>query len=561
MQAIKFLVGAFCVGVAWGQTEVALALTPLEEQELRERDRREAEERDRLLNERDAFPQDKTSKETFKVLPKEGVSFQIDQILLEGDELKRFKWAQEFLDQYAGQKIGAEGLTIILSELTDGFIARGYVTTRVQVGEQDLTTQILRIQLIPGKIREIRFDEEGQKGAWWNAFPTRPGEILNLRDLEQGLEQMKRVPSQDAKFKLVPGDLPGESDVVITLAKKRAWRAGMTFDDSGSKVTGRYQGSYNIAVDNLFQHNDTFSYTYIHDMDKHSSEKGSSSHSYFYSIPYGYWTYSFSAFPSRYHQTVQGTYSNFQMSGKSENYSLKAQRVIHRDEDSKVMIDFQIGRKFSTSYLEDTEITAQEKDTTSVEIGLSRRKNFSTGLIDMRIAGRQGVPWFGAEGDPELKYQKDMPTFEYFLGTFDFNLMQQFKLGKVPMRYSFNFRGQATRSRLYGSEFFNIGNRYTVRGFGEDNTLSAENGFYVRNELGIPIQKLGMEIYLGLDYGQVTGPSAKYLPGNKLAGSVIGLRGGGGGFYYDVFAGVPVYKPNDFESPKVAYGFQVGFQY
>ncbi len=145
MQAIKFLVGAFCVGVAWGQTEVALALTPLEEQELRERDRRDAEERDRLLNERDAFPQDKTSKETFKVLPKEEVSFQIDQILLEGNELKRFKWAQEFLDQYAGQKIGAEGLTIILSELTDGFISRGYVTTRVQVGEQDLTTQILRI--------------------------------------------------------------------------------------------------------------------------------------------------------------------------------------------------------------------------------------------------------------------------------------------------------------------------------------------------------------------------------------------------------------------------------
>ena len=47
---------------------------------------------------------------------------------------------------------------------------------------------------------------------------SRPGDILNLRQgLEQGLEQMKRLPFRDVDFQLVPGKNPGESDVVITM--------------------------------------------------------------------------------------------------------------------------------------------------------------------------------------------------------------------------------------------------------------------------------------------------------------------------------------------------------
>ncbi|WP_196302056.1 POTRA domain-containing protein, partial [Ralstonia solanacearum] len=34
-------------------------------------------------------------------------------------------------------------------------------------------------------------------------------DLLNLRDLEQGLEQMKRVASQDVDMQIVPTDVPG----------------------------------------------------------------------------------------------------------------------------------------------------------------------------------------------------------------------------------------------------------------------------------------------------------------------------------------------------------------
>ncbi|MGP1477726.1 MAG: POTRA domain-containing protein, partial [Phocaeicola sp.] len=39
-----------------------------------------------------------------------------------------------------------------------------------------------------------------------NAFPIKEGDILNIRRLEQGLEQMKRVSSSDVSMKLLPAD-------------------------------------------------------------------------------------------------------------------------------------------------------------------------------------------------------------------------------------------------------------------------------------------------------------------------------------------------------------------
>ncbi|WP_196304116.1 POTRA domain-containing protein, partial [Ralstonia solanacearum] len=45
----------------------------------------------------------------------------------------------------------------------------------------------------------------------------------NLRDLEQGLEQMKRVASQDVDMQIVPTDVPGVSDVVISVKRAKPW--------------------------------------------------------------------------------------------------------------------------------------------------------------------------------------------------------------------------------------------------------------------------------------------------------------------------------------------------
>ncbi|MEN7530751.1 POTRA domain-containing protein [Cupriavidus sp. DL-D2] len=109
-----------------------------------------------------------------------------------------FAFARQWLEHYQGQCVGKQGVETLVKGLSQTILSKGYVTTRVLVPEQDLSSGTLKLALIPGVIGDIRFSDPDLWGTWKTAFPTAPGELLNLRDLEQGLEQMKRVASQDA---------------------------------------------------------------------------------------------------------------------------------------------------------------------------------------------------------------------------------------------------------------------------------------------------------------------------------------------------------------------------
>ena len=57
-----------------------------------------------------------------------------------------------------------------------------------------------------GRLHKIIYGKDSALILWKNAFPIKEGDILNIRRLEQGLEQMKLVSSLDVSMKLLPAD-------------------------------------------------------------------------------------------------------------------------------------------------------------------------------------------------------------------------------------------------------------------------------------------------------------------------------------------------------------------
>lgn len=58
------------------------------------------------------------------------------------------------------------------------------------------------------------------------------------------------------------------------------------------------------------------------------------------------------------------------------------------------------------------------------------------------------------------------------------------------------------------------------------------------------------------------GQSAKYLIGQTLVGAAVGVRGQfgvGGNLSYDIFAGIPVYKPDNFVTKDITLGFSLSY--
>lgn len=471
-----------------------------------------------------------------------------------------FHFAQKFLDQYRGLCIGREGINLLVRGVTAKILERGYSTTRVGIPEQDMLGGTLKLILIPGIIHELRFADPGATGTWKNAFPTSAGKLLNLRDLEQGLEQMKRVTSQDVDLQIVPAGKLGESDVVISVKRNKPWKVSASLDNSGVRETGRAQAGLQVEWDNPLGANDLLNIGTSTDADRNNYMRGTSGNNFSYSIPFGYWIGSVSANEFIYHQRVIGIAQSFVSSGKILNLEAKAGYLFHRDQFSKSSLQFRTGKYFSHSYIDDTEVLVQERNTTFTEIALIHKHYIGQAQIDATLACRKGMPWFGAQSDP-ASLPATSPRYNYTLETLDAMLTMPFKLNERQLIYSATFRAQNTNTALYAEEWFSIGNRWTVRGFAGESALSAEKGFFLRNEIGIPIPDTAQSAYVGLDFGEAYGGNTATLLGNKLAGIVAGLRGSiAQGLMYEVFAGFSLYKPQYYRTEEPAAGFSLVYQ-
>lgn len=57
-----------------------------------------------------------------------------------------------------------------------------------------------------GRLHKIIYGKDSDLILWKNAFPIKEGDILNIRRLEKGIEQMKRASSSDVSMKLLLAD-------------------------------------------------------------------------------------------------------------------------------------------------------------------------------------------------------------------------------------------------------------------------------------------------------------------------------------------------------------------
>lgn len=512
---VVLLSAAWLIPMAVSAQEVPRPIISGNDQQIRQQE--EARERERTVT-APGVRSSVTASAGYPALLSETPCFRIDRFALDVPDalpvslksqgasalpMDRFAFAREWLEHYAGQCIGKQGLDILVKGLSQAILARGYVTTRVLLPEQDLSTGILKFSLIPGVIRHVRFADEQLRGTWKTAFPTGDGELLNLRDLEQGLEQMKRVSSQDVSMQIVPGELPGESDVVLDVKRGKPWTVVASVDNSGTRATGKLQGNLSLGIDNPLGLNDIFNVGVSQDLEFGDKRLGSHGWNGFYSIPWGYWTATLSAYTNTYYQQIAGVNQTFVASGNSKTVDFKLARVLSRSQNDVFGAYVRLSRRFGQSFIEDTEISQQRRNNTMIELGLTDRHYFGGAQFDGSLAYRQGVGGLGAQDD--VLAAGGGPTYRFKMAVLDANLSVPFAIGKQPFRYVGTFHGQYTGNTLYYIDDLTIGSRYTVRGFDGETMLAAARGFYWRNELQAPIGQTGQAVYAGLDYGRVWG--------------------------------------------------------
>lgn len=464
-----------------------------------------------------------------------------------------------------GLCLGAQSIQTLAVRLQDLLIEQGYVTTRVLVAPQDISNGNLTLTVVPGTISALRrTDTSDIRAHFWNAIPISDGDVLNLRDLEQGLENLRRLPSVQADIDIGPGQLPGQSELLINWNQSKPLRVFASVDDAGNKATGKYQAALTVAADHIFTLNDIF---YVSDSrtlgNTKNQRRRAGSSGFHYSIPWGYWQLAFNTNRFRYHQLIAASIRPYVYSGESRSTDLTLSRVVWRDNRRKTQMYLKGWERRSYNYIDGTELELQRRRTAGWELGLNHREYLSRATLDVALAYRRGTGARGAMAAPEEQTGEGTSRFRLVTGSL--SLAVPFRIGQQAFRYYGTLRAQWNSTRLVALDQFAIGGRYTVRGFDGEQVLMGERGWAWRNELAMPLQVGGLggqELYLGLDVGKVGGPASRYLAGNSLAGAVLGIRGQLGKYVnYELFAGKPLRKPETFKTARIASGFSMSIAY
>ncbi|WP_081893193.1 MULTISPECIES: ShlB/FhaC/HecB family hemolysin secretion/activation protein [unclassified Serratia (in: enterobacteria)] len=494
------------------------------------------------------------------MFPQEKPCFNIDRVELNGQEaLPRWLPLQRIANQAQGQCLGGKGINLLMSTMQNRLVDHGYITTRVLAPQQDLKSGTLQLNILPGFIRQVKLTpDSSQHVSLFNAFPPRAGNLLDLRDIEQGLENLQRLPTVQAKMDIVPGEKPGESDIMLHWQQAKIWRLGASLDDSGTSSTGRYQGGLTFSLDNPLSLSDLFYISGTRALQP-GNDKGSKNLTAHYSVPFRYAMLSVTANDYDYHQTVAGLNSDYRYSGDSQNLTVQLSRVLHRSGSQKTTFTYDILTRGAKNYINDTEVEVQRRRTAGWRMGLQHRHFIQQATLDAGISYQRGTRWFGALPAPEESYGDATALSKIIQLSSQLNV--PFALGKQTFRYNVQYQRQMSNTPLTPQDQFAIGSRFTVRGFDGERTLNANAGWTVRNELAWTTPVPNQELYLGADYGHVSGRGTENLTGTNLAGSVLGVRGSAFKTRYDLFAGIPLSKPDGFKTDSVTLGFNLNWDF
>ena len=126
------------------------------------------------------------------------------------------------LGAFEGACLGPQILDALRRNLDARLVSQGLVTSSVSFALQNLASGVLRVNLQLGRVARI-----GRRGAasaiGRHALAMKPGDVRNLRAIEQTLENLARLPSQTAQFQIEAADQPDQSAVAIAVEPARTW--------------------------------------------------------------------------------------------------------------------------------------------------------------------------------------------------------------------------------------------------------------------------------------------------------------------------------------------------
>jgi len=431
------------------------------------------------------------------------------------------EWDLEVFEaQFLGKCIDPALANSVLSAATDYYLTRGFITTRAYLPNQDLKDGVMDVVIAEGVVEDIEVKSDKPMSIS-TVFAEDVDRGLNIRDLEQAVDQLNAVPGNDVKMAVKPGEMAQASTVVFENKGSPEFKGRLSTDNSGSESTGERGASLSIQRGNLLGLNEVWSASARQSLG--SAEKQSHSYSANVKIPHGYNTYSLGATKGGFNTILTFPVTGTELTSEGANRSTyaSATRVLFRDQNSKHSVSLKLQRDSVESYLADTKIDVNTRSLNALTLsgesvlGFGDRVLVVTPEISMGLSEVDNLP----QG---VNTPLENPQAEYLRYKLSLDWSQPFVVNETNMRWKSRFVGQYADVPLYGSQQIIVGGASSVRG-SHDVSIVGDRGYFLQNTVSAFAEypfggdTLGVEYFGGYDFGRVWSERPDVYEGNMGA--------------------------------------------
>jgi hemolysin activation/secretion protein len=422
--------------------------------------------------------------------------------------------------------------------ITNIYISDGYITSRVITNSNPVIDGILNIVVVEGKIGQIAGALDSKNPSYDSelsfAFPNMKGGLLNLRDIEQGVDQLARLGGSEPQIDIAPGDIPGSSNIIVKREKRGGWiRPSITFNNDGSSGIGRRQMTGSLDLDSIFGLADYWSLYYTRDLDRPigaKSLRGAEGYGGFFSLPYGYTSLILSGGRNIYKSILASNGLAFQNTGDSINGSVSLDQLLFRDKRTKISLSVALSLYDTTTRIQGLRLETNSYRLISSGISLRAQRRIDDALVVAELSFSRGYDILGAKA-ANIGPGTDGLVFRKFEGSLAY--YSTFTILGSSTDYSASLRGQVGLDPLLPAERFSVGGSSTVRGFRDDG-ISGASGFAFRQQFGFGLFKLfpnaakttatKVSAIVGYDAGAIAAKKGDPFERGFIHASVVGLR-------------------------------------
>ena len=497
----------------------------------------------------DNFNQLKTEKQEISV---DEIKFHISQINLEDNEkLLNEIEKEKILGKYLDRDLGSTDITNLITDLTNRLIEKGYVTSTASLSENNnLNSETLNLKIISGKIEKIILNEDDSLDKLKKYFlvSTKEEKVLNVRDLDTTTENFNYLEANNMTMEIIPSDKENYSIVKLKNEMKDKFTISLLTNNYGEdNQNGIWRGGTSINIDSPLGIGDRvyFSYMTVHKKKADRSWKRTTEslkpgeilpigpkgydpakdtlpykreldlYNFRYTMKFRDYTLSLGSSRSENISSFYTPTTIYDMETMSSSFSVNLDKILWRNQKSKLSLGVGLKRKHNKSYIEDTLLS--DRILTIGDISLNGTTAFYGGIFGITLDYERGLRALGASNTPKAEFKKYSLNLNYY------------KPLTKKLVYRFNTLTSHSKDVLYASEKQSIGGVGSVPGYHRRGNIMGDRAIEIENELSYKIidsEKIGrLSPYISYSYGTVRNNKNPSVYGKGyVSGASIGLR-------------------------------------